>query len=164
MQTKDYIDQVLEYMLIEPNSVEIREDENDDYIFVLLDVVEEDAGKLIGKYGDTLNGLSHLATVSCYDSNNEKRVVVDVNDYKFNRETEAEEIAVEAAEEVLESQRPRHLPKSWQAHQRRVVHQRLQDFAGVFTESEGEGRDRHLVIYPEGWDVKNKKDDSQRDY
>ena len=34
------------------------------------------------------------------------------------------------------------------SYERRVVHAKLSDWRDVYTESEGEGKDRHVVIKP----------------
>jgi spoIIIJ-associated protein len=118
-----------------------------------LTVGEEDAGKMIGKHGETLTSMGHLVTLSFREAlKNEdetsRRVVVDINAYKERREEEAIELGRELAQRAVEEQEPQALPRSLHPHQRRVVHQALQDFEGVYTQSEGEGRDRRLVIYP----------------
>lgn len=151
MTIREYVDQLLEYMQISPEGVEV--DESEDYITVRLQVTESDAGKMIGKHGETLSSMGHLITLSFRDSlKNEagevRRVVVDINAYKERREEDAIELGRELAERAVEEQAPQFLPRSLHPHQRRVVHQDLQTFAGVYTQSEGEGRDRRLVIYP----------------
>jgi spoIIIJ-associated protein len=147
MTLQEYLDEVFSYLTVKPESINIRED-NEDYIFIDMTVSEDDAGKMIGKYGDTIISLSHLVTTTFREQLEGKKVVFDVNGYKDRREEEAREIGLEAAERAVESQRPQHLPRSWQSHQRRAVHQALQDFVGVTTQSEGEGSERHLVVYP----------------
>lgn len=151
MTIREYVDQLLQYMLIEPEAVEVEEGE--EYISIRLSVAEDDAGKMIGKHGETLTSMGHLVTLSFRDSlKNEdgttRKVVVDINSYKERREEEAVELGKELAQQAVDDQEPQALPRSIHPHQRRVVHQALQDFPGVFTQSEGEGRDRRLVIYP----------------
>ncbi len=151
MTIQEYVDQLLGYMLIEPEAVTVEEGE--EYVSIRLSVPEEDAGKMIGKHGETLTSMGHIVTLSFRDAltdeNGEvRRVVVDINAYKERKEDEALEIAKEIAQQVVDEQEPQALPRSFQPHQRRVIHQALQDFEGVFTQSEGQGRDRRLVIYP----------------
>lgn len=146
MTVQEYLQQIFEYLTIDVQDVRL--DEDDQYLLVYLTVEEDEAGKMIGKHGETLTSLAHLVSVSFYDELSAKKVVVDVNGYKARREEEAVAMGRQAAERVVASGRPHHMPRSLQAHQRRVIHQDLQDFVGVSTTSEGEGRDRHLVIYP----------------
>lgn len=147
MTVQEYVQQLLEYMSVDATNVGVEETE--EYVFVTLEIPEEDAGKMIGKHGETITSLSHLVTVSFREQLENKKVIVDVNGYKERREDEAIEMGREYADRAIETGRPQHLPRVLQAHQRRVIHQDLQEYAGIFTQSEGEGRNRHLVVYPE---------------
>lgn len=151
MTIREYVDQLLEFMMIEPEHVEVEEGE--EYVSIRLQIQEEDAGKMIGKHGETLTAMGHLVTLSFRetlknDDDTVRKVVVDINAYKERREEEAVELGRELAERAVQEQTPQFLPRSLHPHQRRVVHQDLQSFEGVYTQSEGEGRERRLVIYP----------------
>jgi spoIIIJ-associated protein len=146
MTIREYVDEVIGFLTISPENVEVEETE--EFVFVRLQVTEDDVGKMIGRHGETLTGLSHLMMVTFREQLNGLRVIVDVNAYKEQREDEAVEEAKEAFEQVLETGKPYHMPQSLLAHQRLAVHQALQEIAGVFTQSEGEGEYRHLVIHP----------------
>ncbi|MCD8484900.1 KH domain-containing protein [Candidatus Woesebacteria bacterium] len=151
MTVQEYVDKVIDYLTIEPENVEVREE--DEYVFINIFVPEDDAGKMIGKHGETISSLAHLVSVSFHDELTDKKVVVDINDYKNRREEESIEMGRQAAKRVVETLRPHHMPRSLHAHQRRAVHHDLQSYEGVYTQSEGEGRDRHMVIYPEGYEA-----------
>lgn len=146
MTIQDYLQQLNQFLTIEPETMAVEED--DEFVFVKYQVNEEDAGKMIGRHGETISALANILTVTFHDQLGEKRVVVDINSYKAEKEDEAVEIGRELAERAIETGRPQYLPYSLQAHQRRVVHQALQDTPGIYTESKGEGRYRRLVIYP----------------
>ncbi len=150
MTVQEYVDAVIDYLTIEPEAVSVEDD--GEYLVINITVPEDDAGKMIGKHGETISGLAHLVSVSFHNDLEGKKVVVDINDYKSRKEEESIEMGRQAAKRVVETLRPHHMPRSLHAHQRRVVHQDLQSYEGVYTESEGQGRDRHLVIYPEGYD------------
>jgi spoIIIJ-associated protein len=150
MTVEEYTQQVLDLMRIEPDKIEV--EEQDDYIFVFIQVQEEDAGKLIGNKGETLHALGQIISLSFQDQMEEKRIVVDVNDYKGRREEKATELGYEAAERARQEQRPIDLPPL-AAYERRVIHQALQEEEGVFTRSEGEGLNRRLVVYPDSYKI-----------
>ena len=149
MNIPEYLDQLLGYLGVE--GAEAKVEETDDYVFVDFAVPEEDAGKMIGAHGETIHALRQIIFLSFTEYLGDKKVVVNVNDYKDKKEEAAREIGFEAAERVVDTQRPQHLPKYLLAHQRRVIHQELGEYNGVFTRSEGEGEDRHLVVYPESY-------------
>ena len=56
-------------------------------------------------------------------------------------------LAEQRAQEVLMQGEPEKLPPMG-SYERFVIHTYLKDRGGIRTESEGEGPDRHIVIYP----------------
>ncbi len=146
MTIQEYLEQLLQQMGVGDTHLEI--EENDEYLFIDVSVPEEDAGKMIGNRGETIQAFRQIVFLTFMEEIGDKKVVVNVNDYKEKKEEQAIDMAIAAAERARDEGRPQHLPKYLLAHQRRAIHQELQDFPGVETHSEGEGRDRHLVIYP----------------
>ncbi len=111
-----------------------------------------DPGRLIGFRGETLDSLQLIVNLilSRQINNKEefKRVIIDVEGWRKNKEEDLERRAVNWAKEVLESGKEIELEPmpSWQ---RRIIHMVISETEGVESESIGEGRDRHLVIRPE---------------
>ena len=104
-------------------------------------------GFLIGQHGDTMRALQFM--VGSALKNNSyvlTRVNVDVADYKKARADRLAEQAAEWIGKVQSSGEPLHL-KPMNAADRRTVH-RVASEAGLVTQSEGEGRDRHIVLKP----------------
>jgi spoIIIJ-associated protein len=108
----------------------------------------EDLGLLIGRHGQTIDAVQHLAQRFCQgDAEERLRVVVDAAGYRERRRVALEAQADEAAEDALDLGRPVSLdPMS--SGERRVVHERLADRGDVVTHSEGVEPDRHLVVEP----------------
>lgn len=104
-------------------------------------------GFLIGQRGETMRALQFVVSSALKNQDYEAtRVNVDVADYKKAR---AERLAKQAEgwiKTVKESGEPLHL-KPMSAADRRIVHKVASD-EGLETESEGEGRDRHVVLKP----------------
>ena len=101
---------------------------------------------LIGKNGDTLRSLQFLVRSTLIQKNAElTRVNVDVADYKRRHNDRIAEQAEKWAHEVLASGEPMNL-RPMNPAERRVVHKVLADYSQLSTESEGEGRDRRIVI------------------
>lgn len=105
-------------------------------------------GFLIGQRGDTLRALQFL-TSSALKVNNHTltRVNVDIADYKRQREHRLAQQVQEWIQEVVDTNSPKSLPPM-NAADRRVVHKTVSENTGVATESQGDGRDRHVVIKP----------------
>lgn len=103
-------------------------------------------GFLIGQRGDTLRSLQYAVMMALKNRQAEvDRVSIDVADYKQQR---AERLATQVrewAQKVLDTGKPMNL-KPMSAIDRRVVHQTIAEYPSLSTTSEGEGRDRHVVI------------------
>jgi spoIIIJ-associated protein len=109
----------------------------------------EDLGVLIGRHGQTIDALEHLATRIAYqDPDGErKRVVVDAAGYRARRAEALERQAEKAASEAMRFGRPVALD-AMVASERKLVHEYLRERHDVETYSEGEEPHRHLVVAP----------------
>ncbi len=115
------------------------------------DVIELDVpsthlnGFLIGQHGDTMRSLQFLVSNALKNQGYEyTRVNVDVADYKKQRAQRISDRAEEWVKKVKETGEPMHL-KPMNAADRRTVHKLAQEYS-LLSESEGEGRDRHIVL------------------
>lgn len=108
----------------------------------------EDLGLLIGRHGQTIDAIQHLAYRIAYRGEEDrKRVTVDAAGYRERRAALLQQDADEAVEEALRTGEPVALD-AMNAVERRVVHEYLRDREGVETYSEGAEPDRHLVVAP----------------
>lgn len=111
-----------------------------------LSVPSSDANNiLIGRNGETLRAIQYMVSTTLRNKNGAlSRVNVDIADYKKQR---AEKLA-ETAREWIEGVRA--TGDSYIAHinaaDRRIVHQVATEYEDIQTFSEGEGRDRQLII------------------
>lgn len=104
-------------------------------------------GFLIGAHGDTARALQFIISTALRNQGYvHNRVNVDVADYKRNRGERLAKTAEDWFSEVRDSGQEKHL-QPMNAADRRIVHKAAEDF-GLTTESQGEGRDRHIVILP----------------
>ena len=108
----------------------------------------EDLGLFIGRHGQTIDAVQHLAARILAAANNEpRRVVIDAEGYRARRQEALERQTDQAAEEALRYSRPVALD-AMTASERRLVHEYLRDRGDVETYSEGDEPERHLVIAP----------------
>jgi spoIIIJ-associated protein len=105
-----------------------------------------DAGLLIGKHGQTIDALQYVANAAVHRRGVGKSVTVDVAGYRDRRRVTLEGIALRAADRALNGERV--LLEPMTAVERKVVHTRLQDVAGVQTASEGTEPNRYVVVLP----------------
>ncbi|HWC27822.1 MAG TPA: R3H domain-containing nucleic acid-binding protein [Solirubrobacteraceae bacterium] len=110
----------------------------------------EDLGLFIGRHGQTIDAVQHLAQrVAGARSEHGRRIVVDAEGYRERRETILHRQADRAVEDALRYGRPVALDPMT-ASERRLVHEYLRDHGEVQTYSEGDEPDRHLVVAPLG--------------
>lgn len=101
---------------------------------------------LIGKHGNTLSSLeSVLSLIVAKKIGEFRRLVIEVGGYRQEREQYLKDLSDRLREEVVSTGNEKVIRglKPWE---RRVIHMHLGEDEDVITESEGENRDRVLVI------------------
>jgi len=111
-------------------------------------LVGDDLGLFIGRHGQTIEAVQHLAQrIAFRGQPSEVRVVIDAAGYRDRRASALRREADEAADRALESERPVALD-AMTASERRLIHEYLRERGDVETYSEGQEPDRHLVVAP----------------
>lgn len=105
-----------------------------------------DLGLLIGKHGQTIDAVQYLCNAILFRSGGDKPVTIDAAGYRERRRATLESMAVQAAERAATGERVVLDPMT--AGERRFVHERLKDVAGVQTSSEGAEPNRRVVVGP----------------
>jgi spoIIIJ-associated protein len=116
---------------------------------IVLDVLGDEAGLVIGKKGQTLDALQYLVNkIVNRDREGRKSIVVDSEGYRGRRADSLVELAHRLGEKAVRTRRVITVnPMS--PHDRRIIHLALDKVPGVTTRSEGEGSFRRLLIIPE---------------
>jgi spoIIIJ-associated protein len=130
--------------------VDVEVDQEDDVLRGCLH--GEDVGLFIGRRGQTIDAVQHLAQRIVFpDGPSDVRVVIDANGYRERRSEALRADADEAADEAVSCGAPVELDPL-PPFERRIVHEYLRDRADVETHSEGDEPDRYLVITPRASD------------
>lgn len=136
-----YIEDILSFFGV---NVMVTSNVEDDVIEISVPTSEINS-LLIGKNAETLRSIQFLLSTTLRNQNAElQRVNVDIADYKKLR---AEKVAAQAREwmeEVLRTGDSKIM--NLNAADRRIVHHVAGEFQNIRTFSEGEGRDRRIVI------------------
>jgi len=129
------------------SEIEVSEDiENDSYIVAIGE--NEATGLLIGNRGRTINSIQMIVGMIVRQRLGDwKRVLVNVADWREKEKEKLEEIATSAALRAKETGEAQPIYNLTPA-QRRIVHMILVEDKEVKTESEGEGRQRYLIVSP----------------
>jgi spoIIIJ-associated protein len=131
------------------SGVTVTAKETDEDIFFEINC-EEDYGNIIGRRGETLDALQYLTRlfVNRFE-NNDKRVALNVGDYRSRREETLRALAKRQANKVLKYKKSTAL-EPMNPYERRIIHTAIQEIEGVTSHSVGEGDRRRVVITPEG--------------
>ena len=121
-------------------------EEQDDMLDVMMET--QDTGIVIGYHGEVLESLQLILSLAIAKKLGRfVRVSIEVDGYKKNRTEYLHNLALQVKEKALSENKEQVLSslKSWE---RRIIHLFLQNDEQVTSESEGEGKERVLVIKP----------------
>ena len=111
-----------------------------------VDLTGEGLGFLIGRRGETLDAIQHLANYAVNRSiDGHVRINVDAESYREKREDSLRRYARKKAQQVLKARRRTTL-EPMNAYERHVIHAALQDMENITTHSTGTEPNRRVVI------------------
>lgn len=106
----------------------------------------ENNSALIGHNGKTLTAINTVVKGAVNNYFRKRfNVIIDINNYKDVRYKKVKAMAIRIAKNVRRTKIDAVLDPM-PNDERKVIHQTLTDFKNIKTESEGEGRNRHLKI------------------
>lgn len=139
----DFVDEMLEILSISAVSEIIDEKEN-----IKIDIKTTNSSRVIGKHGDVLDAIQTLAgAVANIGRNDYKKVVVDCENYRGQREETLRELAEKLAKKAVEKGRKMTL-EPMNPYERRIIHSALANNADVKTISEGKEPARYIAVIP----------------
>ncbi len=122
----------------------------------------EGLGVIIGHRGETLDALQHLVSLAANNAGGYFKVTLNIGDYREKREQTLVSLAARVAAQVKTTSRNRAL-EPMSAYERRIIHTAVQEIEGVNSASVGEGKNRRVVIFPEGGTPSMpRRDDNRR--
>ena len=112
-----------------------------------INLTGQDAGIIIGKYGETLKSMEFLLNLMARDADEGERIFLDSDGYRERRELSLQRLALAAARKSVKRGKPTYLEPmtSWE---RRIIHMALKDDEHVETRSVGETPSRKVVVWP----------------
>lgn len=115
---------------------------------VFLVIRGEDIGRIIGKEGSMLDALETIVSAIVSKMFGQRvRIHIDAGGYRAKRIRALERLAEDAASEVAATGKEKILPYM-PADDRRIIHLYLSNHDKVKSYSQGEGRNRRLIIAP----------------
>lgn len=139
----EFIDGLLAIMGIKAVSEVISENEN-----ITIDIKTSSSARVIGKRGDVLDAVQCIAgAVANIGREKYKKVVVDCENYRAQRENTLRELAEKLAKTAVETGRKMIL-EPMSPYERRIIHSALSENTEVKTASEGREPARYIVVIP----------------
>lgn len=133
--------------IVPQSDAEVDEADEDDRALVL-NIVGDDLGVLIGRQNETLSAIEFVTRLMVNQQvRSRTSFVVDVNGYRAKRAESLRKLALRMAEQASESGRTVALEPMPPA-ERRIIHLALRDHQSVSTQSIGEGDRRKVTIVP----------------
>jgi len=143
LKARDLLVGILSQMTFE---CQVTATETDDTI--ILSIVGDDSGLLIGRRGQNLDALQYILNKAINKSDSERKmIVVDSEEYRKRREESLLGMAERIREKVKKTQKPLSL-SHMNAHDRRIIHLALQEDEALVTKSRGEGEYRKVIVLP----------------
>jgi spoIIIJ-associated protein len=137
------LEKILSLIPVEANVQTDRMEDN-----IVLNIVGDRSGLLIGRKGKTLDALQYIVTKIVNKALDKRiNVVVDSENYRKRRKDSITQLALKMGEKAKKIKKPV-ATNPLNPHDRRLVHLALQDDDDLETRSRGEGLLKKVVIIP----------------
>ena len=144
----DFVIDVLAAMGMDCTVDLLENEEEDPPEEIRLEIEGKDAGRIIGKKGQTLAALQFLANRVINRPGKQRRhVIIDAEGYRQRREETLSSMARRLGRQAVDEGKIITF-EPMNPQDRRVDHMALANFAGVITKSDGEGDARRVQIIP----------------
>lgn len=142
----DYLEELLDIVDLDGDiDIEVRGGRT--YVSILTEDGGEELQDLVGHRGEVLDALQELTRLAVLTSTGERtRLILDIAGHRDKRQGELQDQAERAIARVKERGEDEHL-EPMSAYERKIVHDFVAE-SGLISESEGEGKRRHVVISP----------------
>lgn len=147
LRAKKTLQNILEY-IVSSHSITLKETADK----IKLDVkISDDKGLIIGRKGEMIKALEYItgkiAGRFCEDGR-EKRVLIDIDDYKKRREESISRMVKDTVKKVRKIGKPITL-EPMSAFERRITYITLKQESGITYETKGSGEEKRIVINPQ---------------
>ncbi|MGD9129417.1 MAG: KH domain-containing protein [Candidatus Woesebacteria bacterium] len=120
MTIKSYLKKFFAYLDLAEDEFDIKINETDSRIEFSLDLDKNQSSLFIGKNGETLKSIEHLLR-TIFQDKEEKKIVVDINHYKADKDEKVKDRALRKAQLVLDTAKP-YLFFDLNSYERHLIH------------------------------------------
>lgn len=140
---RKYIETIIKGMGIEDVTITATE-EDEETVYEL--TTNENHGAIIGRHGETLDAVQYLVRLFANkNTKGNKKVSVNIGDYREKRAESLREFAARSAAQVLKYGRNAKLDPM-NPYERRIIHTAIQEIEGVTSFSVGSDSERRVII------------------
>ncbi len=144
-RASEFVDGILEILGLKGVSEIVSDDDN-----IVININTTESAKVIGKHGDVLDSIQCMAgAIANKDKDEYKKVIVDCENYRAQREETLVALAHKVANKAVETGR-KVILEPMSPYERRIIHSTLSDSTEVKTVSEGNEPVRHIAVIPNG--------------
>ena len=147
MKVQEYLEKLIKHLGVD-DDFEIVLEESDDRLKIVVTVPQTEAALLIGNRGETLEALELLTKLSFKDDFPDKKIMLDINEYRSGLENRLKDEALELARKVLKTGRTEEM-YGLNSYERFLVHSVLtenKDLSKLESFSEDRDEERVLLI------------------
>lgn len=148
MTIQSFLTQLGEHCGLETDQISISIDE-DETTVINISLPEEESGLFIGYRGETLASIQRMLRLVFQEEMANKKIVLNINDYRQQRTKKLEDLVISVAQKVLETGRPYTFNSHFPSYERFQIHSIISsnpDFNELESVSSGEGTSRLLTI------------------
>ncbi len=141
MYVSKYLNHMI-YLYNQIGEVEVKEEGKDFLAYIKGD----DLSMFIGYHGEVLEAFQRIINATLQNKFDFRgRLFLDVQGYKDRRKKTLVDLAKRMAKNVVSTKKSYSL-EPMNSYERRIIHTALQGYKNVSTHSEGDGKERHLII------------------
>lgn len=149
MTIDSFLTQLSEHCGVAADDLQVDITEDGEYLRVVITVPEEDSGIFIGYHGETLDSIQRLVRIIFQEEYPDHKIMVNLNNYREQREDRLCEITQSVADRVLETGESYTFNSYFPAHERYIIHSYLagdEKYDELESVSDGSGKNRKLTI------------------
>ena len=105
MTIQEYLQKLTELCGVEVDATKVELVEDGDRLRIILELPETDTNLFIGSHGETLDSIELITRMAFQESYPDKKIVLDIGNYRKQREERLQEKALSIAASVLETGR-----------------------------------------------------------
>ncbi len=147
MKIQEYLEKLIKHLGVEED-FEILLEELENRLKISITVSSDDAALLIGNHGETLEAIELLTKLSFKDEFLDKRIMLDINNYRAELEARLKEKAIGIAHRVLQTGEPAEI-HDLNSYERYLIHSALAEMTELSkleSVSEDRAEERVLII------------------